>query len=369
MKIKRRIVIFTLLLALIFTNITVININAASEQAGIWEGEYYYIKNVASGLYLEVNTSSENVRVASFTGAKNQKWRFKLKSNGTYVLIPGYDTSQRLDVYSANNAQNANVDIWPVTSSTDQEWQVSRSSSSTYSLRSGCSNFTKYLSAVGTTSGANVVQSDQYATNQRMWTLEKVDKGWADHFPSKITNNLDTTAVNSVFTNYCTDMGYYTYIKTNSTADNAYSMMYDDIWIYNGHGYNGQVCFNTSSGVSNGNIVAATAMKSGSKDRAVSEHAFNFISGNRCTLLMACLAGKSEGNYNLVDAIFDNGAQFVLGPLDVRYDVYDNMWIEAFLKACSQKKTIKQALAAADIAAPQSSNYYSRGNTYQKLNP
>ena len=52
---------------------------AATETVGIWENEYYYIKNVASGLYLDVNSSTEYVRIASFTGGNNQKWKFKQK--------------------------------------------------------------------------------------------------------------------------------------------------------------------------------------------------------------------------------------------------------------------------------------------------
>lgn len=190
MRTKRRIAVSMLVFSLIVFQFYAIKVEAKTgEVAGIEETTAYYIKNVASGLYLEYNPGNDNVRVGNFTGSQNQRWGFRLKTNGNYVIVPRGNTLYRLDVHSGTGAQNANN------------------------------------------------------------------------------------------------------------------------------------------------------------------------------------AGNSSGSYNLVDEIYSKGAKFVLAPTVITY-VQDNAkWIEAFLKASSEKKTVAQAMAVADVISPNSSHYYYKGNSYQKLYP
>lgn len=346
------------------------------EVAGIEETTAYYIKNVASGLYLEYNPNNDNVRVGNFTGAQNQRWAFRLKTNDNYVIVPRGNTEYRLDVHSGTGAQNANIDICPSTNGTDQEWHGHRNGNGTYMFKSSCSDYTRFLSAAGVTAGSNVVQSTAYPENQRNWTLEKVAKGRAFQATFNITENVDppyntynNTMMVALLDTYGKAMGYPIYQLINTSAATAFSHMNSDIWIFQGHGSPGRVYFFNQSNAGLGNIVAGSGLASSSMDQTVENLDFNALSANRCTLLLGCNTGVSEGSYNLVDAIYKKGAKFVLGATVVTY-IYDNyLWTEAFLKASSEKKTVAQALAAADVAAPRSSKYYYKGNSYQKLNP
>lgn len=350
-----------------------VSVESAEETAGIYTGIYYYIKNVATGLYLEVNTNNNNVRASNFTGADNQKWKLGLRDSHTYVLIPKCNMTSRLTVANSSSSESANVIISSTTNKAEQLWKIPRNGSSVYTMKSGCSSYLKHLAVAGTTSGSNVVQGSGYEQKQRNWTLEKIVKGTAVHLPTQITAQvsgaIDTTGVMPAFNTYCSTMGYGVSQIVNSTATSAFSLMNEDIWVFNGHGSQAAVYFYNASGTEVGNIVASSDMLDGSTSRAVSNKANNQLAGNRCTLLMGCNAGGSSGTSNLVDTIFEKGSQFVLGPTQITYDIYDNLWIQAFFKACSEKKTVGQALSIADVASPHSNKYYYKGNTYQKLNP
>lgn len=362
--------IYLLAAVLLCSQFSVVHVSASTgEVAGIEEATAYYIKNVASGLYLEYNPSNDNVRVAAFTGAQNQRWAFRLKSNGTYVIIPRGNTEYRLDVHSGNANLNANIDICPATNDTDQQWHGHRNGNGTYKFKSSCSNFTMFLSAVGTTAGSNVVQSTAYPENQRNWTLEKVTKGKMCQLTNKINGDIDTTRCEALVNTYGTTMGYEPYQLTNTTANIGYSLMPHDIWIFNGHGNRSMIGFHDINGSNLGYIVADYGQFRTGNTFAVTNFNFNALKGNRCVLFICCLAGLNDGNYNLVNEVYNKGAKFVLAPTIETYPNYNYLWLEAFLKASLEKKTVAQALAAADVAAPASSSYYYKGNSYQKLNP
>lgn len=127
MRVKRIAVVWVLVVAILCLQMNGIKVNAKTgEVAGIRETSAYYIKNVASGLYLEYDLASDNVRGGKFTGADNQRWGFRLKSNGSYVIVPRGNTEYRLDVHSGKATQGANIDICPSTNGKDQEWHGHR---------------------------------------------------------------------------------------------------------------------------------------------------------------------------------------------------------------------------------------------------
>lgn len=374
MRVKRIAVVWVLVAAILCLQVNGIKVNAKTgEVAGIRETSAYYIKNVASGLYLEYDLASDNVRVGKFTGADNQRWGFRLKSNGNYVVVPRGNTEYRLDVHSGKATQGANIDICPSTNGKDQEWHGHRNSNGTYMFKSACSDYTRFLAASGVTAGANVVQSTAHPSEQRNWTLERVSKGTAFQAVHKITQavqgNLDTTGAIGILDKYSKSMGYSPYQLTNTNAATSYGYMNSDIWIFNGHGGKASISFMDIKGASLGRLMAESGQILSNQDRAVGSLAFNSLNTNRCTILLSCESGLSDGSYNLIDTIYSKGAKFALGPTNRRYDIYDNIWLEAFLKASQEKKTVSQALAIADVAAPQSSSYYYRGNVHQKLNP
>lgn len=374
MKIKRKLVIYCLLFSMLLLQMKPVKVHAKTgEVAGIEETTAYYIKNVASGLYLEYNPNNDNVRVGNFTGAQNQRWAFRLKSNDNYVIVPRGNTEYRLDVHSGTGAQNANIDICPSSNGTDQEWHGHRNGNGTYMFKSSCSGYTRFLSAAGVTAGSNVVQSTAYPENQRNWTLEKVTKGRAFQATFNITENVDrvfdTTPAVAILDTYGKAMGYPIYQLINTSAATAYGHMNSDIWIFDGHGNAGRIYFFNQSNAGLGRIVAGSGLVESGMDRIVEDLGFNALSSNRCTLLIGCYTGNSYGSYNLVDAIYKKGAKFVLGQTVETYTTYNFQWLEAFQKASLEKKTVAQALAAADVASPNSSHYYYKGNSYQKLNP
>ena len=110
MKKIKKYVYSILIISMFFTLVQVnpIIIKAGTNDVlGIDSGKIYYIRNVQSGLYLDVkgaiNSDGQEVIACAFNGNQNQQWKVNRNSNGTYTLVSVFSSNGKvLDVTGGN---------------------------------------------------------------------------------------------------------------------------------------------------------------------------------------------------------------------------------------------------------------------------
>lgn len=149
-------------------------------------GHYFYIKNMLTGQYLDVQggvaANGTNVQQYKFNGTYSQLWYFHYNSDGTYsILSPlGNDGTFRyaLDISNGQNANYANAQIWSIDWSADaQRFSLASTEYQTYAIFTKCSNYQKAVVLNGPTcdQGRNV---DQYTFQNHIneyWILESAE--------------------------------------------------------------------------------------------------------------------------------------------------------------------------------------------------
>ncbi len=155
-------------------------------------GTYYIVSDLGDRkLYLEVDGSSAsdgaNVRVASYTGKENQKWRFtevnkSSVSDGRYAVTTAVDNNWALTTTNYNKKDGGNVQVYwyqqPRFSHIDfQRFDVYRVSGG-YDVFKICGSGLALTVDSGNTSTRNVVQKRYAATNDQKWTMKNAGNGY-----------------------------------------------------------------------------------------------------------------------------------------------------------------------------------------------
>lgn len=98
---------------------------------GIQDGEEYYIRNVFTGRYLDVqggpiSEAGNNVGNYNYNGNSNQKWKVRRNQDGTYNLITSYNSDYTL------STEGRNISIWYTGSAADEIFTLERDNSLAY---------------------------------------------------------------------------------------------------------------------------------------------------------------------------------------------------------------------------------------------
>lgn len=167
--------------------------------ATIEEGTYM-IKNVNSGLYLDVTggTAANGTNVQQWgatAAAPYNTWKIVTDQDGYYKLYSTIgDGSYLLDVSNNNASNGTNIQIWQDTHCAAQLFKFVKVSSNTYGILTQTS---KDLSCIevannGTGSGSNIQEYTYNGAKNQLWTLEKVTPTSDDPNDSQNDNNGDT---------------------------------------------------------------------------------------------------------------------------------------------------------------------------------
>ena len=153
------------------------------------EGAAYRIKNVNSGLYMEVaGAKAENNANVDQWGSDGSEthniWKFYSAGDGYYYLAScvGDGGTYVLDIAGKKTANGTNIDLYKYNGGTNQQFMITNNGDNTYKIRT---RITGEASAVeianaDTSSGANVQQWEINGVNCQDWILEKVtDPGTA----------------------------------------------------------------------------------------------------------------------------------------------------------------------------------------------
>ena len=160
--------------------------------AVIEEGTYM-IKNVNSGLYLDVEggtaANGTNVQQWGASGsASYNTWKI-VKYSGTYYKIYsmlGDGSTYVLDVNAKSTENGANIQIYKDNSGDNQLFQFVKNSDGSYAILTKISGCTKGLDVAeySTSSGANIQQYNYCGTTNQKFILEKVTQASASPSPS-----------------------------------------------------------------------------------------------------------------------------------------------------------------------------------------
>lgn len=324
----------------------------SSDTLGIENYTYYYIKNLSTGRYLDVQggpneVNGNNVGNYNFNGNSNQKWLAVRNPNGSYSFKTSYNNNYALDVYGDN------VDIWWYGSyPDDQSFFLERNN--TYSYGGTYFMRNQGTSQYVTASGYDVVISYSNATTA-LWSFEKVSKGDADiyNFSEFVIGVSETWYRGKMNT-----MGYTPYYFINHPRNTAFSyLQFDSMWFHTGHGAPGSVGF-TDGDITASNINALTN---------------NELAGLRCFITLGCSSGATNSSgQNIIKSVYDKGGQFALGFTHKQWTPVAETWLIRFIDYSSNGNTVRASLQYADLVANlpyfgTGMKYYF-GDYYQCLN-
>jgi hypothetical protein len=164
---KLQFIVLSILVATIFSD--VVNLD---------EG-WYYIKNAASGKYIQVANSeakaNANVEIGTGTGKKNQKWKLTKLSNGYISLISGLGDFS-LDIERAKNEKGTNVIIYNTHLGEAQQLKLlSSNNGNAVYIATKISSDSKVVCVYNdlAADGTNIHIWDNYFTKQQTWFFEK----------------------------------------------------------------------------------------------------------------------------------------------------------------------------------------------------
>ncbi len=153
-------------------------------EADIEDG-VYYIKNVNSGLYMDVENGSTangaNIRQWSYNGCDAQKFKIQSLGNGYYSILTGATGyTSGVDVTAGGFENGVNIEQWEYWGGDMQQFKIVKNADGSYSFLTKVSSGTQAVEVYnfGTSEGDNVSQWAYWGGAAQSWTLEKVSVGY-----------------------------------------------------------------------------------------------------------------------------------------------------------------------------------------------
>jgi len=189
-----------------------------AEAAVLTEGAVYMIKNVNSGLYMEVQDASDkngaNVQQwGADSSSGHNTWRAVSAGDGYYYLIPqlGDKASKALDVTAKKPDNGTNMEIYAFKGNDTQQFKFIQNSDGSYTILTKVSGDKSCIEVINAdkSSGANIQEYEVNGASCQNWILEQVEN----------TGTVMDTSVKYMFKN--SNSGLYMEVKDASASDNA----------------------------------------------------------------------------------------------------------------------------------------------------
>ena len=157
--------------------------DADNQWQAVWNGSYFSLKNLGSGLVMGVNGSTNSkgssLKMATANGSKGQHFFFdvaRLLSEGFYEFHNNGFNGYNLDVAGASKDSGANVQIYQDNNSNAQKFKVS-SNGSYYVIQNFNSAKVLGIANGATADGANVQQWVLNNSKSQLWEARIADGG------------------------------------------------------------------------------------------------------------------------------------------------------------------------------------------------
>ena len=119
-------------------------VEAASSSTIISDG-WYYIKNINSQMYIDVQNSSDtksaNVQQSKGTGVASQKWYVKNRGSNLITIQNGMSSGLMMDVNGGKGTDGTNIQLWPSNGKDSQVFKVVKLSDGVVALQTKCSSY------------------------------------------------------------------------------------------------------------------------------------------------------------------------------------------------------------------------------------
>lgn len=138
----------------------------------------YYIRNAASGLYLDVQNqtiaSTSNIWQHTFNGTVAQRWRVDRDSDGYYYISNLKDSKWHIMITSDARNTGAQVRLYSYSPVRDtQKFKLEKNSNGSYRIIAKGTNLTKSLSPASTADYAVVKQDSISLAKNNCWYFEQ----------------------------------------------------------------------------------------------------------------------------------------------------------------------------------------------------
>ena len=235
-----------LIISIFVTCFNVMPVFAYGEDQYHLSGDYYYIKNVHSGKYLDVSGASSangtNVLQWQFTGNTNQKWLVQYIGGGVYRIATALDTSKVLEIEDATGLNGKNARINQYSGAVKQKFAIVHQTDSTaHKLLSNASGYSSGLTVqhASCNNGANVFQYTYHGINADN------TGGNADWLFEPVSYYSSTYGVEYAKAHYSGGYMTYPYIMSGGDCTNFVSQClcaggvhYTDVWYINKNNHN-----------------------------------------------------------------------------------------------------------------------------------
>lgn len=327
----------------------------------------YFLCSKDTGRYADIANQTMSAGTVihqwDFWGGASQRWIFTHLGDGYYSIKSANGSSYYMGVLDDSTANNQNIVLRTGSITDGMKWRISTTSRGNYKLTPKTGEANNRVLAVGwyaaNANGINIQQrdyvddtnlKDEWALHmQKDYTLMYIGRSVGDPAMPPIVS-----AVNVAFQTNANMEGYgYTSLTKDELLVHLSS---SSIFSCITHG--AVTAIATTDGVlqiSDLDVLGSTAFDN-----------LKFV------YFGACLTGTgASGGTNLVNAVYNKGADAVLG-FTTNVDVSEtNSWTLSFMSTLATGVTINSALSAADIAVRNDPNvivpYYSTGSTYRYL--
>ena len=155
----------------------------------VTSGRTYYIREKVSGKYLEVPGSSTTagtaVKLSSWQGKSNQKWKAVDVGAGYFILQPAHTSGMALDVSGGKDQDNTTVDIAVRNNTADaQKFKLIPLDEGAYHIAAKCSKDKRVLTNASASYGEGTAVTIWYGDsihNHQRWYFEPADQDVTDN--------------------------------------------------------------------------------------------------------------------------------------------------------------------------------------------
>ena len=331
------------------------------ESKGIDDKTEYFIMNYANKRYMSLSQASSangtTINTAAHSDSSVMKWKPVAQKDLSYQLINMYSGSKVL------NASGTSLSLYTDTNAAGQMFRIERIDSGTYQGL----YYIRYEDYYVTASTGNVYLA-MTPTQYSAWSFKNVAKGTAHlynfnytYMEDDKTYTFDTTANQDTFVGVFNDLdytaSYYTSCPTCTTCTTCASsrvglainsLKYGDVFVYRGHAGPGRLYFRKTGNVDTGRIYAHIlnyVNQNNYEKYFISDLEDNALASQRCVLLLGCRSGlTTDDGYNLVDAIYEKGAHFVLGTTQTTYPEDSDNFLKGFIAKLNAGGNIQECI-------------------------
>ena len=299
----------------------------------------YFLQNMETEQFADVLVdefgSGTSIGRKNFDGANTQRWIFDHLGDGTYsIRIGASETPYYLGVQADSTADGATIVLRSGQITDGMRWKFESVVSGLYYKIVPVSG---QLGGMALTAGTNSLQQMAYVNNtySNKWTIHQ-HKDYSLMYIGETEGEEEILPIlEAVNTAMIDDAGMDGYENTSMTKEEMIKHISScKIFSCVTHG---EPTYLVTSGANNFSIADVNAL---------ADDAFDNL---QLVYMGACLTGQGcDGADNLVNALYDKGADVVIG-FTVRTDQNETYtWTQAFMKSIAEGNSVAQAMMAAD---------------------